>query len=459
MSTIAAIATAHAQNISGGIGIIRLSGDKSLDILKSVFIPKDKEKNTPYNFKPRYMHFGDFLDKDGNIMDEGLCVYMKAPYSYTAEDCVELHCHGNPNLLEALLDSCFFHGAELAMAGEFTKRAYLNGRLDLSQAEAVAEVISAPSLESSRIAQAKLSGLLGKKIKDLRSGLENVMQNLLYELDFSEEEITDLEPFISKVHAIHEEIKSLILAYERVESFKDGFTIVLAGKANAGKSSLFNAFLGRYRAIVTEKAGTTRDYIEEYLKIKNLPIRLVDTAGIRKENETTDSIEIEGISHSFKLFKEAQIILYLLDINSDLKNDQENLALLQDLNPEAQILLIWNKCDITPLNQDYKPLNQEIYPISAKEGRGIDFLAEVIYTNLSSRLQGLNPLSPNLRQARLLAKSSEELDLFNKNSDSMPPDALALHISEAVNILGEITGEIITEDIVNSIFETFCVGK
>ncbi len=457
MSTIAAIATAYAQNLSGGIGIIRISGEKSLDILKAVFVPKNN-KNT-YNFKPRYMHFGNFLDKDNNILDEGLAVYMKAPHSYTAEDTVELHCHGNPNLLNALLEACFFHGAELAKAGEFTKRAYLNGRLDLSQAEAVAEVISAPSIESSRMARAKLSGLLGEKIRSLRASLEDVMQNLLYELDFSEEELPDITPFIEKVENIHTEIKSLIFAYERAEPWKDGALIVLAGKANAGKSSLFNALLGRYRAIVTEKAGTTRDYIEEYLKINNLPIRLIDTAGIRKEEETSDTIEIEGINNAFKLFKEAQIILYLIDVNSDFVKDKENIALLHTLNPNANVLLIWNKCDIIPFNIQNKAFDKEIYPISAKEGKGIDFLAQVIYNILSSQSQGLDTLSPNLRQVRLLAKSSEELSLFKENSKLMPPDALALHISEAVNILSEITGEIITEDIVNSIFETFCVGK
>ncbi len=459
MSTIAAIATAYSQTLSGGIGIIRISGEKALEILKQVFVPKKEVKE----YKARYLYYGNFIDENKNVLDEGLAVYMRAPYSYTAEETVELHCHGNPHLLNALLKTCFFYGAEHASAGEFTKRAFLNGRLDLSQAEAVAEIISAPSFESTRLAEAKLNGLLGKKIQDLRAKLESTMQYLLYELDFSEEEMPDIQPFVNDVHEIKEQIESLLLAYERTAPWRDGSLVVLAGKVNAGKSSLFNALLGRYRAIVTAQAGTTRDYIEEVLKIQDIPIRLVDTAGIRAKEETSDSIELEGIQSAYKLFEEARIILYLLDTSSDLEKDKEHLGFLRKVNPKATVLQIWNKCDKIELTENIKKemsmLSDEIYPISAKEGKGIDDLARAMHSKLSLAMPDANELAPNLRQANLLERAREELNLFSVNIGLVPPDALAFHLEQSIALLGEITGEIVTEDIVNAIFESFCVGK
>ncbi len=462
MSTIAAIATAYSQTLSGGIGIIRISGEKALEIMRKIFVSKQNLDD----IKPRFLYYGHFNDSKGNYLDEGLAVFMKAPFSYTAEDTVELHCHGNPNLLTALLNTCFEHGAELADAGEFTKRAFLNGRLDLSQAEAVAEIISAPSLESSRLAEAKLSGLLGKKIKDLRVSLESIMQNLLYELDFSEEELPDISPFIESVQGIQEQIKNLLLAYERTAPWRDGSLVVLAGKVNAGKSSLFNALLGRYRAIVTAQAGTTRDYIEEVLKIQDIPIRLVDTAGIRAKEETSDLIELEGIQSAYKLFEEARVILYMLDTKSDLQIDKKHIEFLEEVNPKAKVLLVWNKCDILPYSVENgniknfrKDLIEAVCPISAKEGNGIDALAKSIHKALSVDGLSGDELAPNLRQAHLLEKAETELEQFLENAYAVPPDALAIHLAESVRVLGEITGEIVTEEIVNSIFSTFCVGK
>ncbi len=454
MSTIAAIATAYSQSLSGGIGIIRISGEKALEILRKVFVFKSE----PKSIEARYLYYGHFLNKEGEYLDEGLAVYMKAPFSYTAEDTVELHCHGNPNLLEALLQACFKHGAEFASPGEFTKRAFLNGRIDLSQAEAVAEIINAPSLESTKLGEAKLSGLLGKKIKDLRLSIETIMQNLLYELDFSEEELPDVTPFTQAVEDVNTQIENLLLAYERTSPWRDGSLIVLAGKVNAGKSSLFNALLGRYRAIVTAQAGTTRDYIEEVLKIQDVPVRLVDTAGIRVKEETQDLIELEGIQSAYKLFEEARIILYVLDVASDFTKDKEHIEFLTQINPKAKILLIWNKCDMKEPSKE-NTFESAIYPVSAKEGKGIDELAKVVYTTLSSQIPKGDELAPNLRQAHLLEKANKELILFKENAFLVPPDALAIHLNEAVKLLGEITGEIVTEEVVNAIFSTFCVGK
>ncbi len=457
MSTIAAIATAYSHHLSGGIGIIRVSGDKALEIMEKIFVPK-KEVEA---FEPRYLYYGHFVDINQKVIDEGLAVFMKAPYTYTAEDTVELHCHGNPNLLTGLLETCFELGAELAQAGEFTKRAFLNGRLDLSQAEAVAELINAPTFESSKLAQAKLSGHLGEKIRLLRANLENIMQNLLFELDFSEEEFADLTGFKEQVADINSQIENLLLAFERAVPWRDGSLLVLAGKVNAGKSSLFNALLGRYRAIVTEQAGTTRDYIEELLRIQDIPVRLVDTAGIRKKEETNDSIEFEGIQSAYKLFEEATMILYLIDVESNFAKDKENIAYLKEINPSAKILLVWNKSDIQILDKEetFSIFSEKVYNVSAKFGTGIEDLAKVVHEELSQYVPKNDLLAPNIRQARILERANKELALFKLNSNSMPPDALALHLSEAVKILGEITGEILTEDIVNSIFESFCVGK
>ncbi len=457
MSTIAAIATAYSQTLSGGIGIIRISGPKALDILQKIFVRKANKDNKS-DYLPRYLYYGHFLDKEANYLDEGLAVYMKAPYSYTAEDTVELHCHGNPNLLEALLQSAFARGAECAAAGEFTKRAFLNGRIDLSQAEAVAEIINAPSLESTRLGEAKLSGLLGKKIKELRTSLENIMQNLLYELDFSEEELPDMSDFLRQSEEISMQIGNLLLAFERTKPWRDGTLIVLAGKVNAGKSSLFNALLGRYRAIVTAQAGTTRDYIEEVIKIQDIPVRLVDTAGIRVKEETADLIELEGIQSAYKLFEEARIILYVLDVESDLQKDREHIEFLEKINSSAKILLIWNKCDTIPFNKEIA-FNSRVYPISAKDGKNVDDLAKALYDALSVQIPKGDELAPNMRQAHLLERAQSELEQFNANARLFPPDALALHLNEAIKYLSEITGEIITEDVVNSIFDSFCVGK
>ncbi len=457
MATIAAIATAYSHHLSGGIGIIRISGDKALEIMTKIFKPIKKVDS----YEPRYLYYGHFLDENSAVIDEGLAVFMKAPFSYTAEDTVEFHCHGNPNLLTGLLQTCFYYGAELAEAGEFTKRAFLHGRLDLSQAEAVAELINAPTFESSKLAQAKLSGHLGQKIKTLRTNLETIMQNLLYELDFSEEDFADLSGFKTQVCDISSQINNLLLAYERAVPWRDGSLLVLAGKVNAGKSSLFNALLGRYRAIVTEQAGTTRDYIEELLKIQDIPVRLVDTAGIRKKEETNDCIEFEGIQSAYRLFEEATMILYLLDVESNFKKDKENIAYLKELNPSARVLLIWNKSDIKVLDEseEYDIFDEKVYNVSAKYGEGLEELAKTVHEELSSFVPKNDILAPNIRQARVLERANKELNLFRQNADIMPPDALALHVAEAVKILGEITGEIVTEDIVNSIFESFCVGK
>ena len=275
--TIAAVATAPG---AGGVGIIRISGPKSHDILRSMFRPSSRNFR---DFTPRMLHHGHMLDRDGREADDALVVFFPAPHSFTGEDCAEIQGHGGPAVLAALLDSVLFRGARMADRGEFTRRAFMNGRMDLSQAEAVAELIAAPSREGVYLASAKLDGLLGHRVEELRGRLEYLRQRICLAIDFPDEEGECLPPqeFTAITDEVADGIRTLLAGYERARCWREGALVVLAGQVNAGKSSLMNAFLGRERAIVTEKPGTTRDYLEEQTSLAGLPVRLVDTAGLR----------------------------------------------------------------------------------------------------------------------------------------------------------------------------------
>lgn len=513
--TIAAIATGAS---AGGLGVIRISGQRAKEILLTVFRPKNSAN---FRLKARYMHYGSFcMSNNGQeqILDEVLAVYFPAPHSYTGEDVAEIHAHGSTILLHTMLDYILSLGIRQAEAGEFTKRAFLNGRIDLSQAEAVAEIISAPSVEGLRLASAKLHGQLGKRIEELRTQIEYIRRRLCLAIDFPEEEGECLphEEFHSLVNTLQSDIHALINAYERAKPWQEGALVVLAGQVNAGKSSLMNALLGRERAIVTDEAGTTRDYLEEASSFKGLPIRLTDTAGLREiawimehypnsstyfdeerakeikeiianiknhalsgQNTPINPIEAEGICRSLALIEQADIVFLVFDGNAILKKCGKNMdaifahiqAELSLLPKAAKKLCIWNKADLAPLDQTETAYLEEkihcpLLCLSAKEKKqeeyfrhNIDDLAQKAYSMLVISEKGQNEIAPNRRQANLLQHAYDELAVLHTEIDMLPPDITAIRLESAAQFLSAITGLCNVDETFNAIFEEFCIGK
>ena len=461
--TIAAVATAPG---AGGVGIIRISGPKALDIISGMFRPSSPKFS---GFTPRFLHHGHVLDSAGREADDALVVYFKGPNSFTGEDCAEIQGHGGPAVLAALLDSVLSRGARMAERGEFTRRAFMNGRLDLSQAEAVAELIAAPSREGVYLASAKLDGLLGRKVSELRERLEYLRQRVCLAIDFPDEEGECLPPqeFTAITQEVAEGIRTLLAGYERARCWREGALVVLAGQVNAGKSSLMNAFLGRNRAIVTEKPGTTRDYLEEHTTLAGLPVRLVDTAGLREHSE--DSIELEGMKRGQEMAENARCVLLVLDGKRADVNSSESLfaafeeekVLLEKLG-RSRCIAVWNKSDsASPPAGLCDFFGAPLLAVSSKEGTGIDELCSAVRAlGLGEASPEEGDLAPNLRQADKLKQALASLDALEAAiALSMPPDLCSIHLEAASAHLADITGLNSTEDTLNSIFESFCIGK
>ena len=460
--TIAAVATAPG---AGGVGIIRLSGPKSHDILRSMFRPSG---GTFRDFTPRMLHHGHLLDGQNRDVDDALVVFFKGPHSFTGEDCAEIQGHGGPAVMAALLDSVLSRGARMAERGEFTRRAFLNGRMDLSQAEAVAELIAAPSREGVYLASAKLDGLLGRRVEELRGRLEYLRQRICLAIDFPDKEGECLPPqeFTAITEEVASGIRTLLKGYERARCWREGALVVLAGQVNAGKSSLMNAFLGRQRAIVTEKPGTTRDYLEEQTTLAGLPVRLVDTAGLREHSE--DSIELEGMRRGRELADNARCVLVVLDGTRSKDSSQDPSAvfeaegrLVKELGAE-RCLVVWNKADLTPLPDGTTSFHgARLLTVSAREGSGIDELASAVRALcLQDETPDEGDLAPNLRQAHQLRRALEALEELKKAiALSVPPDLCSIHLETACAHLADITGLNSTEDTLNAIFSSFCIGK
>ncbi len=466
--TIAAVATAPG---AGSVGIIRISGPDALAVITSMFRPSSP---TFRGFTPRMLHHGHVLDAQGREADDALVVYFKGPNSFTGEDCAEIQGHGGPAVLAALLESVLSRGARMAERGEFTRRAFLSGRLDLSQAEAVAELIAAPSREGVYLASAKLDGLLGRRVSDLRSRLEYLRQRVCLAIDFPDEEGECLPPheFTAITREVVDGIRILLAGYERARCWREGALVVLAGQVNAGKSSLMNAFLGRNRAIVTEKPGTTRDYLEEHTSLAGLPVRLVDTAGLRRNSE--DSIEQEGMKRGQEMAENARCVLLVLDgqkavmpaAGQSAPKDRfsafsEEKALLDKLGAH-RCIAVWNKADAAPLPEEETDFfGAPILAVSAKEGTGIDALCSAVRALcLGDSAPEEGDIAPNLRQADKLKQALTALDALEAAiALSMPPDLCSIHLETASAHLADITGLNSTEDTLNRIFESFCIGK
>ncbi|MCJ2165782.1 MULTISPECIES: tRNA uridine-5-carboxymethylaminomethyl(34) synthesis GTPase MnmE [unclassified Pseudodesulfovibrio] len=454
--TIAAIATPPGN---GGVGIIRISGSRCRVIAGGLFRPANSAFT---DFTPYRLHYGHILDRNGMELDDVLCAFMPGPKSYTGEDVVELNCHGGRAVLDAVLQEALDRGARLAERGEFTYRAFMNGRMDLSQAEAVAEMIHAPTKAAMHLAQVKLSGLLGQKITELRASLEHLRAQLAVAVDFPDDEVECLSPeeLIRTCTRVRLDIESLLCAVDRTRAWREGALVVLAGRVNAGKSSLMNGLLGKNRAIVTDQPGTTRDYLEETVNLDGLSIRLTDTAGIR---QTNDIIESAGLEKGRELMDQADLVLLLADGTTPL--DDETLSMTGFLDA-GKTLAVLNKSDQDAFDAAFgSPLTDlgfETVAVSAKTGTGLATLCNRIRERI---LQGAgqpdpDELAPNARQAAVLREAAEELLALEQDAaTSIPYDLLSVRLETACNVLSGITGEIASNDILNSIFDSFCIGK
>jgi len=455
--TIAAIASPVG---TGGVGIVRVSGPAAGRILARIFLPLSPRFTS---FKPWTLHRGHVLDTHGNVLDDALAVFMPAPRTFTGEDVAEIHCHGGMALLALLLENILEPGTRLAEAGEFSRRAFLNGRMDLTQAEAVAELISAPGKEGVLLSAAKLDGLLGRRIKALREQVEQVRLRLCVAVDFPEEEAECLSrsEFLQAVEDISQAVRELLAGYKRNRCWQEGALVVLAGRVNVGKSSLMNALLGRERALVTERAGTTRDFLEERMLLDGLPARLVDTAGLR---ESADEVERLGIAASLRCVDEADVILLVLDGQEGCA--REDQALLDAL-PSDRILLVWNKSDLA--RPDAASLagvagQRGMVCVSARTGEGLDDLAKAVRLRVMRQSGGGNMcadgLSPNLRQAGALSRALDDFTVCARDVQSgLPYDICALHLEMAGAALADLTGRDGSDALLNRIFSTFCIGK
>ncbi len=444
---IVAIATPYGES---AIGIVRLSGKGVLDIVKRFFKTKGE-------IKPRYAHFGRLYDEKGEELDEGILIYYKAPHSYTGEDMVELNLHGNPRILQRAVELFLNTGARLAEPGEFTKRAFLNGKLDLTQAEAVAELISAKTELARKVALKQLHGELSKYIRPLRDTLLELLAYVEADIEFAEEDIPTLtkQQVLEMVERVIKGINELLKTAKTGKFIREGIKLAIVGRPNVGKSSLFNALLKEERAIVTDIEGTTRDYIEETLQIKGIPVRLIDTAGIR---ETQDIVEKIGVERSKKKIEEADLVLFVIDGSREIT--EEDLKIYESIKDKEKIIVV-NKVDL-PLRANLEIFKGEnIIKVSALTGEGLEQLSEEILKKVGVQLEESVNIYVSLRHETLLKKAKEVLERFKEEykNKEISPEIAMLDLREASDYLGEILGEITTEDVLGKIFSTFCIGK
>lgn len=453
--TIAAVATAYGE---GGIGIIRISGEKSLDILREIF-----SFNGTDEIINRRMTYGRIVDKENEqIIDEVLAVYMKGPKTYTAEDVVEINCHGSMVSLRKTLALILRKGARLAEPGEFTKRAFLNGRLDLSQAEAVIDVIKAKTDKSFDVAISQLEGGLSTKIADIRKFILDLLVDITVNIDYPDEDIEEItyDNLEKNILSIGEMIEKLLSTASTGRMIREGIRVAIVGKPNVGKSSLMNGLLKETRAIVTEIPGTTRDTIEETVSIRNIPVYLVDTAGIR---ETSDKVEKIGIEKSKEAFNNADFIIFILDGSNELSEEDKEII---EYMKERKSLVLVNKNDLeqkldVDMISEMMPHSQVIRT-SLINGEGIEeienSIEELVYGGEITQKESM--MVNNVRHIELLKQSRDSLkDAYAMAQNREALDFLEIDIKNAYDFLGEIIGETVSDDIINEVFARFCLGK
>lgn len=454
--TIAAIATAPGE---GGIGVVRISGEKSKEILEKIFLKKNSKKD----LVPRMMHYGFVRNNfSGELIDEVMAVYFKAPYSYTAEDVVEIQCHGSMVSLRKILSLVLKNGARIAESGEFTKRAFLNGRLDLSQAEAVIDLIRAKSDKSFDVALNQLEGNFSKEIRKIRAELMNSLVNITVNIDYPDEDIEQLtfENLVSDLTSVRVKVEKMLQTSNTGRIMSEGLKISIIGKPNVGKSSLMNALLKETRAIVTSVPGTTRDTIEEMLTIRGIPVKLTDTAGIR---HTEDIIEKIGIEKSKEAFNNADLIIFMADRSRVL--DEEDFSILSHIG-EKKAIVILNKTDLPKAfdETEIEKLLPKAYIIEASvaNGEGIEELENVVENLVygGEVKQSDSMMVTNVRHKNLLEEADSSLaDAIEMAKACQPLELLEIDASRAYECLGAIIGEAVEEDIINEVFARFCLGK
>ena len=458
MSTIAAISTATG---SGGIGIIRLSGEKSIEIIKKIFKPIDKKINLD-EVKGYTIKYGFIVDSNNEKIDEVLVSFFRAPRSYTTEDMCEINSHGGTVIERKILEQCLLNGAELAEPGEFTKRAFLNGRIDLSQAESVIDIINAKTDKEAKESFKQLQGNLSIELNNIKDNLLDIMSDIEASIDYPEYDIeeTTNSKALKVLNEIRNKLVNLENSFENGKILKEGVKTVIIGKPNAGKSSLLNTLLKEDRAIVSDYAGTTRDTIEEFINVDGIPLKIIDTAGIR---ETNDFVEKIGVEKAIGLIKDADLVIALFDSSKEL--EEEDYKILELIKNKKSIVLL-NKSDLSDLNiktiNYISNTNKKVIKASMKTKNGIAELyktiSELFNNNELNSDNGI--IITNIRHKNLIHNAINNLDeAENSIKNDMPIDVVAICIKEVLESIGSITGDNVSEDIINKIFSKFCLGK
>ena len=455
--TISAVITALGE---GAVGIVRISGGQALAVGETLFKAASGKKLAEY--KPNTMVYGHVYDQDGSLVDEVLAVFMQGPRSYTAEDVVEIQCHGGLQSLKKILQLTYAAGARPAEAGEFTKRAFLNGRIDLTQAEAVMDIIRSRSEASLKLAARQQQGQLAKELRGLRSALVDVVVNLEAVIDYPEEDIEDVTygRVQESIASCNDAIDSLLAHAHTGKILREGLRTAIVGKPNVGKSSLLNALLKEERAIVSQYAGTTRDVIEEQLLLDGVPLVLADTAGIRS---TEDFVEKIGVEKSRQLLQDAELVICVVDGSEGLTAEDE--AILAAASGKPCVIIV-NKSDLG-LAVDLEELKErfgqdKVMTLSAKTLTGMEafsaWLKDYVYGSEGALSDGA--YVQNARQERLLREARQSLEDASQAAAAMLPyDCIEIDVRTAIDLLGEITGDTVQDEIINEIFSRFCIGK
>ena len=436
-----------------------MSGEKCFEVLNKIFKPKKQE--SVENIKGYTIKYGHIVENN-EIIDEVLVSYFKAPKSYTTENMCEINTHGGNVVIRKILELCLKNGANLAEPGEFTKRAFLNGRIDLLQAESVIDVINAKSEKEAKTGIKQLEGVLSKKIKEIKQEILDVMVNVDVSIDYPEYDVEDVtnSQISEMLESVQKKLETLEKSFDNGKLIKEGIKTAIIGKPNAGKSSLLNAILKEDRAIVTEYEGTTRDTIEEFVNIEGVPLKLIDTAGIR---DAKDEVEKIGIKKSKEIANDADLVIAIFDSSKELT--KEDIEILNIIKNKKSIVLL-NKADLNSvLNENderLKEITGNVLKISALNGEGLEKLYALISKMFS--LEEINVdndvIITNLRHKNLISKAIENVKKAkNTVEENMPIDIIAIFIKDILEDLGNITGEIVTDDIINEIFSKFCLGK